>query len=237
MDTALAGVKADAIAPTPRKARRQTIEPAPPRPLVLVCERCDKRIRGSGAGFACVDLREASAAARDHLRTADGTPVKAAWRVLHVKCAPEVVKPLNPYFRVWGERIATVDALLDAVAELSRLPWFGSTDWGGLVRRILADTDEYADWLDSPERAELLAAKKARRRQFALSPDDPRHGTLNGYANYGCRCDRCKAVNAQRGRRERANAPQSDQHDGSQAMSRARAVGSTAKRTETGTDT
>lgn len=28
-----------------------------------------------------------------------------------------------------------------------------------------------------------------------LAPDDPRHGTLNGYGNLGCRCDRCRAAN------------------------------------------
>lgn len=28
-----------------------------------------------------------------------------------------------------------------------------------------------------------------------LSPDDPRHGTQNGYGNLGCRCDRCKEAN------------------------------------------
>lgn len=25
-----------------------------------------------------------------------------------------------------------------------------------------------------------------------LSPNDPRHGTANGYANYDCRCDGCR---------------------------------------------
>lgn len=24
------------------------------------------------------------------------------------------------------------------------------------------------------------------------NPEDPRHGTKNGYANYGCRCDKCR---------------------------------------------
>lgn len=27
-----------------------------------------------------------------------------------------------------------------------------------------------------------------------LEPDDPRHGSLNAYNNYGCRCERCKAA-------------------------------------------
>lgn len=27
-----------------------------------------------------------------------------------------------------------------------------------------------------------------------MDPDDPRHGTVNGYGNRGCRCDRCRAA-------------------------------------------
>ena len=27
-----------------------------------------------------------------------------------------------------------------------------------------------------------------------MSPDDPRHGTRNGYTNLTCRCDRCRAA-------------------------------------------
>ena len=41
-------------------------------------------------------------------------------------------------------------------------------------------------------------------------PDDPRHGTPNGYNNLDCRCPRCTAANtaAQARRREaRRNAP------------------------------
>jgi hypothetical protein len=29
-----------------------------------------------------------------------------------------------------------------------------------------------------------------------MSPDDPRHGTTNGYTNLGCRCARCRAAHA-----------------------------------------
>ena len=29
-----------------------------------------------------------------------------------------------------------------------------------------------------------------------LAPDDPRHGTANGYGNLGCRCERCKTAYA-----------------------------------------
>lgn len=27
-----------------------------------------------------------------------------------------------------------------------------------------------------------------------LQPDDPRHGTVNGYGNHACRCDRCRTA-------------------------------------------
>jgi hypothetical protein len=30
-----------------------------------------------------------------------------------------------------------------------------------------------------------------------LEPDDPRHGTLNGYTNLGCRCEKCRAARAE----------------------------------------
>jgi hypothetical protein len=29
---------------------------------------------------------------------------------------------------------------------------------------------------------------------MSLAPDDPRHGTTNGYNNLGCRCDACRAA-------------------------------------------
>lgn len=33
------------------------------------------------------------------------------------------------------------------------------------------------------------------RPRIADNPDDPRHGTANGYGNLGCRCLRCCAAN------------------------------------------
>ncbi len=29
-------------------------------------------------------------------------------------------------------------------------------------------------------------------------PEDPRHGTTNGYGNLGCRCERCRAAHRER---------------------------------------
>lgn len=36
------------------------------------------------------------------------------------------------------------------------------------------------------------------RERPTLSPGDPRHGTLNGYQHWLCRCDDCRRANAAR---------------------------------------
>lgn len=35
---------------------------------------------------------------------------------------------------------------------------------------------------------------RRERTSRGLPPEDPRHGTLNGYSNYGCKCEGCKAA-------------------------------------------
>lgn len=35
-----------------------------------------------------------------------------------------------------------------------------------------------------------------REHPLTLPLGDPRHGTYNGYSNYDCRCDECRAANA-----------------------------------------
>jgi hypothetical protein len=40
---------------------------------------------------------------------------------------------------------------------------------------------------------------------MTLAPDDPRHGTVNGYGNLGCRCQPCRDAHAAY-RRERGYA-------------------------------
>lgn len=52
-----------------------------------------------------------------------------------------------------------------------------------------------------------------------LEPDDPRHGTPNGYCNLGCRCDRCRQANTdycreRASRPKRPKAPQATQLPG-----------------------
>lgn len=34
------------------------------------------------------------------------------------------------------------------------------------------------------------------REKSGLAPGDPRHGTHNGYVNYGCHCRRCRKAHA-----------------------------------------
>jgi hypothetical protein len=53
------------------------------------------------------------------------------------------------------------------------------------------------------------SAKRSRLARIArgLPADDPRHGTLNGYGNWGCRCEPCRAAQAERDRRRQGRAP------------------------------
>lgn len=50
---------------------------------------------------------------------------------------------------------------------------------------------------------------RAKARKKGLAPDDERHGTINAYTNWGCRCERCRAacVERERLRRERLFRP------------------------------
>lgn len=44
---------------------------------------------------------------------------------------------------------------------------------------------------------------RARRFQDGLPANDPRHGTPNGYTNYGCRCEPCRAAGSEANKRRR----------------------------------
>lgn len=39
------------------------------------------------------------------------------------------------------------------------------------------------------------AAELRARKSGTLAPGDPRHGTVNGYSNYRCRCQACTRAN------------------------------------------
>jgi len=163
--------------------------------LVLTCDRCNRGIAGSGSGFAYVSLVDASKTAQ---RAAAGyiEPAKARWTLAHSGCAPEALAPMSPHFRLWTDRIGTTDDLLDAMVTLSRQPWFPWTDWGSLVREVLADT----------ETAAIKAERKPRKKNGLTDPNDPRHGTAGGYEWHGCRCDPCRTAANERRRAQRAKA-------------------------------
>ena len=60
-----------------------------------------------------------------------------------------------------------------------------------------------------------------------LPPDDPRHGTVNGYSNHKCRCELCRGAGteAQRARRIRARARTCPDCGGPGGIYRGRCVG------------
>jgi hypothetical protein len=39
-----------------------------------------------------------------------------------------------------------------------------------------------------------MASTRASKRSISDRPDDPRHGTVNGYNNLKCRCQACRAA-------------------------------------------
>lgn len=56
-----------------------------------------------------------------------------------------------------------------------------------------------------------------------LEPDDPRHGTTNGYRHHDCRCDACRLAHKEYGRliRARKTAPLGFRNNGSPEVVRA----------------
>lgn len=45
--------------------------------------------------------------------------------------------------------------------------------------------------MSRPSKRVLGPKAQAAREKFLNNPDDPRHGTTNGYGNLRCRCERC----------------------------------------------
>jgi hypothetical protein len=69
----------------------------------------------------------------------------------------------------------------------------------------------------SAKTAYTMARRRAQREK-PLAPDDPRHGTVNGYNNLWCRCEACKAaaivsmLDGKRRRHERGLPPDDPRH-------------------------
>ena len=98
------------------------------------------------------------------------------WQILHAECDTDA-KPTD--YRLPGHLFSTTGDLLEATAYLLRNQpdlVIGS-NWHGLIGRILADTREYADWLQSPKHIEQKAAARrrteARRKRQLTDPNDP----------------------------------------------------------------
>jgi hypothetical protein len=115
-------------------------------PPIFVCEQCWGRIR-NGDGYLRVDTE----AAREAFELRNG--VRVNWRIFHSDCDPQ----LTPFDHVvWTRRFSNTNELFLEMANLSeRMIWFRATNWQGLVRRVLADTNHYAD---------SYCAKRARKQ-------------------------------------------------------------------------
>lgn len=46
---------------------------------------------------------------------------------------------------------------------------------------------------------------RIKAREKGLAPDDPRHGSINAYTNWGCRCERCRAASTKQIQQYREN--------------------------------
>lgn len=55
-----------------------------------------------------------------------------------------------------------------------------------------------------PCRAANLEKTNRFRENNKPEPDDPRHGSLNFYNNYGCRCNECRVANSGQSAKRRA---------------------------------
>jgi hypothetical protein len=191
---------------TAKLASRQP-KPASPNALVLRCDECEKHVKRDG--YIKID-REAIA--RNAVMVGDWEVIdpsndRVYWKILHADCDPA---PKSTDFRLSARMLPTESDLLRCTAWLLRNQpeLIAASNWHGLIGRVLADSREYAEWLASPERIEANQARKQRadkrKRELDDNPDDPRHGTLTGY-QCGCKCDRCKAANAEQSWRDRAN--------------------------------
>lgn len=175
--------------------------------LVLRCDECEKKVTRDG--YIKID-REAIAqtfVTVGEWEVINPESERVYWKILHPDCDTDA-KPTD--FRISARMLPTESDLLQCTAWLLRNQpeLVAASNWHGLIGRILADTQEYAEWFSSPERIEANQARKQRaqrrKRELDDDPNDPRHGTLTGY-QCGCKCDRCKAANAEQSRRDRAN--------------------------------
>jgi hypothetical protein len=194
---------------------------AKPNALVMRCDECAKRV-GRG-GYLKVDRSKIVYEKAGEFEVLDTDVERVFWQILHADCDTDA-KPTD--YRMPAHLFSTTGDLLEATAYLLRNQpelTFGS-NWHGLIGRILADTRQYAEWMNNPKRAEEIQLRRQRaearqKRQGQLTdPNDPRHGTENGYTNCGCRCDRCRAAGTEATRRVRANRANRNGHNGADQL-------------------
>jgi hypothetical protein len=190
---------------------------ASPSVLVMRCDECGKRV-GRG-GYLKVDRSKIVYEKSGDFEVLDIDSERVYWQILHADCDTDA-KPTD--YRLPGHLFSTTGDLLEATAYLLRNQpeLVVGSHWHGLIGRILADTREYADWLNNPKRIEQQEARRRRaeRKQQLTDPNDPRHGTDNGYTNCGCRCDRCRAAGTEATRRVRANRVNRNGHNGADQL-------------------
>jgi hypothetical protein len=153
-------------------------------PPIFVCQVCFDRVC-SGTGYLAVNIEEAS-------RCVNGAQVR--WRIVHKIC-DEDAKAGD--YRIYIRRfMSTNDLFLEMCTLSERFRWFKQTNWTGMVRRVLCDTERYAQ--TRCVKRGPLEGREDRRQKYLKemqdNPNDHRHGTLTGYNSIGCRCERCKAA-------------------------------------------
>jgi hypothetical protein len=180
---------------------------------LFVCEACWKPIR-NGGGYLCVDKE----AAAESMKVGSG---KVNWHIFHELCDTD--RTVADYL-IWARKFQDTNDLFQTIADLSeRHSWFSSTNWQGLTRRIIADTNRYGEQRcgsrqkgQDPELRELR--RKKYLEQMQANPDDPRHGTTYGYSSIKCRCDRCREAGTgdqrKRKRKERIRQSVTDSGNG-----------------------
>jgi hypothetical protein len=167
MTTSIAPTSATDTTPTPARP--------PNHALVMRCDECGKPARPNG--YIKIDRAKV---ARCYEPVGDWEVMEVKrdrvyWHIVHDKCDMDAT-PTD--FKIPTRLIVTNADLLETTAYMLRNQpeLIVVSNWHGLIGRILYDTQERAQPITT------------------LSPDDPRHGTDNGYTNYGCRCEPCRVA-------------------------------------------
>ncbi|WP_310779156.1 hypothetical protein [Mycobacterium sp. Z3061] len=122
----------------------------------LICESCWKIIRGDD-GY----LRVSTLDAKRRLIEPSRNLSVVRWRIIHRKCDREVIPTLSPDFLIWASQLETSNDLAQITADLMEQKWIFATNWSATVRRILADTNRYAD-----EKRNYAGRKTRKRRSY-----------------------------------------------------------------------